>query len=61
MPDVEHPRRRLRRAWVIFVIAWATFALGFAALSGAGRAPTALIAALAAITGAAAVAVWRRT
>jgi hypothetical protein len=60
MPEVSHRQRRLRRAWVIFVIAWAAFALGFAALS-TDRVAAASIALLAALTGAIAVAVWRRT
>jgi hypothetical protein len=61
VPEAEHPQRRLRRAWVIFVLAWAAFALGFAALSGAGRVCVVLIAVLAAATGVAAVALWRRS
>ena len=64
VPDArpeQHPQRLLRRAWVIFVLAWAAFALGFAALSGAGRFSVVLIAVLAAATGVAAVGLWRRS
>ena len=67
MPEADHEHhhlrrvRLLRRAWVIFVMAWGAFALWFAARSGAGRFTVVLIAVLAAATGVAAVALWRRS
>jgi len=60
-PAGRHRQRRLRRAWVIFMLAWAAFALGYAALSSTGRVAGAVTALLAAAVGVAAVALWRRS
>ena len=43
------------------MLAWAAFALGYAALSSTGRVAGAVTALLAAAVGVAAVALWRRS